>query len=187
MMGALRTTAQILSFEVPMGLALVSLVLVTNSLNLNTIVEYQSTLPLIVLQPIGFLIYFVCGMSEANRSPFDLPETENELVSGFNTEYGAIKFALFFMAEYINMIILAALVATLFLGGWQGPLAHVSPLIQLFWFFIKTLFVLWLLIWIRTSLPRVRYDKWMKYGWKFLFPLGLVNLAVTAIVVVLLA
>jgi NADH-quinone oxidoreductase subunit H len=187
LMGALRSTAQILSYEAPMGLALVSVVLVTGSLNVGDIVAAQSKLPLIVLQPIAFLIYLICGMSETNRSPFDLAETENELVSGYNTEYGGIKFAIFFMAEYINMIVMAGIVSTLFLGGWHGPFANLSPVIQFVWFGLKTAFILWLFIWIRASLPRVRYDKWMKFGWKFLFPLALVNLVVTAVVVAVTA
>jgi NADH-quinone oxidoreductase subunit H len=187
LMGALRSTAQILTYELPMALALVSLVVVAGSLRLVDIVDVQARIPLIVLQPIGFLIYFIAGMSEANRSPFDLPETENELVSGFSTEYGGIKFAIFFMAEYINMIVIAIIAATLFLGAWHGPFAQYSPLIQLFWVFLKTAVLLFLFVWIRASIPRVRYDKWMTYGWKFMMPLAVVNLAVTAIVVVLLA
>lgn len=181
LLGALRTTAQIISYELPMGLALVSLVVVAGTLRMSGIVEYQAALPLIVLQPIGFLIYFICGLAETNRSPFDLPETENELISGYNTEYGGIKFALFFMAEYINMIVVSALVATLFLGGWQGPI-----LPGWLWFFIKTAVLLFVFIWVRASLPRARYDKLMHFCWKFLTPLAVVNLLVTAIVVLIL-
>jgi NADH-quinone oxidoreductase subunit H len=185
MMGALRTTAQILTYELPLGLALVGVVAVTGSMRINDIVAYQSTVPLILLQPVGFIIYLICGLSEVNRSPFDLPETENELVAGYSTEYGGIKFAIYFMAEYINMIVLAILIATLYLGGWKGPFANASPIIQLLWLAIKALVMLFLFVWIRASLPRVRYDKWMKFGWKFLVPLALLNLAVTAVVVVL--
>lgn len=181
LLGALRTTAQIISYELPMGLALVSLVLVTGTLKMSQIVEYQAVTPLIVLQPVGFLIYFISGLAETNRSPFDLPETENELVSGFNTEYGGIKFALFFMAEYINMIVVSALTATLFLGGWQGPI-----LPGWIWFFVKTVAVLFVFVWVRASLPRARYDKLMQFCWKFMTPLALVNLLVTAAVVLLL-
>ena len=187
MMGALRSTAQILAYEIPMGLALVSLVIVTGSLRIGDIVEAQATLPLILLQPVGFLLFFVSGMAETNRSPFDLPETENELVAGFATEYGGIKFAIYFMAEYINMIVMAFLIATLFLGGWHGPFDQVSPLFQLLWIGVKTLAILFLFVWLRATLPRVRYDKWMQFGWKAMIPLALANLAVTAIVVVLLA
>ncbi|MFQ5813022.1 MAG: NADH-quinone oxidoreductase subunit NuoH [Anaerolineae bacterium] len=186
LLGALRTAAQMISYELPMGLALISILLLVGDLSLVRIVEYQSSLPLIVLQPVAFLIYLICSFAEASRSPFDLPETENELVAGFATEYGGIKFPLFFMAEYIHMITASAIVTTLFLGGWQGPLAHLHPLISLFWFFAKTIFMIFVFVWVRSSTPRVRYDKLMKFCWKFLAPLALVNLAVTAIVVALL-
>jgi NADH-quinone oxidoreductase subunit H len=170
-----------------MGLALISILLMVGDLSLVRIVEYQGTLPLIVLQPVAFIIYLICSFAEASRSPFDLPETENELVAGFATEYGGIKFPLFFMAEYIHMITASAIVTTLFLGGWQGPFADLHPLIPPFWFFAKTVFMIFIFVWVRSSTPRVRYDKLMKFCWKFLAPLALVNLVATAIVVVLLA
>ncbi len=181
LLGALRTTAQIISYELPMALALVSLVVVTGTLKMSGIVEYQKVLPLIVLQPVGFLIYFISGLAETNRSPFDFPETENELISGYNIEYGGIKFALFFMAEYINMIVMGALIATLFLGGWQGPF-----LPGWVWFFAKTFFFIFVFMWVRASIPRARYDKLMKFCWKFMLPLSVVNLLVTAAVVLFL-
>lgn len=187
LLGALRSTAQVITYELPMGLALASIAAITGSLRFADIIAAQKTLPLIVLQPVGFLIYFISGMAEINRSPFDMPETENELVSGYSTEYGGIKFAIYFMAEYINMIVMSILVATLFLGGWQGPFAHLSPLLQLVWLGVKAAVVLFVFIWVRASIPRVRYDKWMKFGWKFLLPLGLANLVVTAVVVALVA
>ena len=187
MLGALRSSAQVLAYELPMGLALVSLAVVVGSLRMGDVVAAQAKVPLILLQPVGFLIYFISGMAEINRSPFDLPETENELVAGFATEYGGIKFAIYFMAEYINMIVMSFLVATLFLGGWHGPFDQFSPLIQIAWIVVKTLAVLFTFVWIRATLPRVRYDKWMKFGWKTMIPLALANLVVTAIVVVLLA
>jgi NADH-quinone oxidoreductase subunit H len=186
LLGALRTAAQMISYELPMGLALISILLLVGDLSLVRIVEYQSPLPLIVLQPVAFIIYLICSFAEAGRTPFDLPETENELVAGFATEYGGIKFPLFFMAEYIHMITASAVIATLFLGGWQGPFADRHPLIPLFWFFAKTIFMIFLFIWVRSSLPRVRYDKLMKFCWKFLAPLALINLAVTAIAIALL-
>jgi NADH-quinone oxidoreductase subunit H len=181
LLGALRTTAQIISYELPMAIALVSLVVVTGTLKMSGIVEYQRVLPLIMLQPVGFLIFFICGLAETNRSPFDFPETENELISGYNIEYGGIKFALFFMAEYINMIVMAGLIATLFLGGWQGPF-----LPGWIWFFIKTFILIFIFMWVRASVPRARYDKLMKFCWKFLLPLAVVNLLVTAVVVLIL-
>ena len=187
LLGALRTTAQMISYELPMGLALLSILLLAGNLSLVRIVEYQGTLPLIVLQPVAFIIYLICSFAEAGRSPFDLPETENELVAGFATEYGGIKFPLFFMAEYIHTITASAVITTLFLGGWQGPFADLHPLIPPFWFFVKTVFMIFVFVWVRSSTPRVRYDQLMKFCWKFLAPLALINLAVTAIAVALLA
>lgn len=187
LLGALRSTAQIITYELPLGLALASLAVVAGSLRFGDIIDAQRVVPFIVMQPVGFLIYFISGMSEINRSPFDLPETENELVAGYSTEYGGIKFAIFYLAEYLNMVVMSVLIATLFLGGWRGPFAEISPILQVLWLGLKSAVVLFVIVWIRSSLPRVRYDKWMKFGWKFLFPLGLANLAVTAVVVALVA
>jgi len=187
LLGALRTAAQMISYELPMGLALLSILLLAGNLSLVRIVEYQGTLPLIVLQPVAFIIYLICSFAEAGRTPFDLPETENELVAGYATEYGGIKFPLFFMAEYIHTITASAVITTLFLGGWQGPFADLHPLIPPFWFFVKTVFMIFVFVWVRSSTPRVRYDQLMKFCWKFLAPLALINLAVTAIAVALLA
>lgn len=185
LLGALRTSSQMLSYELPMGVALVSLLLIVGSLGLADIVNAQRSVWLIVLQPVGFIVYFISGLAEANRSPFDLPETENELVAGFSTEYGGIKFALFFMGEYINMITLSALATIFFLGGWYGPFVDRIPILGLVYFLLKVAFMIFLIIWIRASLPRVRYDKLMQFCWKFLLPLSLLNLAVTAVVVTL--
>jgi NADH-quinone oxidoreductase subunit H len=182
LLGALRTTAQLLSYELPLGLAILSVVLTVGSLKPSAIVEYQSPLPLIVLQPVAFLVFIVSMFAETNRSPFDLPETENELTAGFSTEYNGIKFALFFMAEYINMINASALCTTLFLGGWQGPFVDQVPILSVFYFATKVIFMLLFFVWVRASLPRVRYDKAMAFNWKFLVPVGLANLAVTAVV-----
>jgi NADH-quinone oxidoreductase subunit H len=185
LLGALRAAAQMISYELPMGLALISLVLIVGSLNLHHIVDYQGNWPLVVLQPVGFLLFLIAILAESNRSPFDLPETENELVSGFMTEYGGIKFALYFIAEYTAMVVNSAMVATLFLGGWKSPafISDLHPLLGVGLFLIKVLFVLFLYVWIRASTPRVRYDKIMRFCWKFMVPLALVNLAVTAVVV----
>jgi NADH-quinone oxidoreductase subunit H len=185
LLGALRAAAQMISYELPLGLALVSVVLVVGSLNLRQIVDFQGGWPLVVLQPVGFLIFLVAILAESNRSPFDLPETENELVSGFMTEYGGIKFALYFIAEYTAMVVNSAIVATVFLGGWKWPavLSDLHPLAGVAMFLAKVLFVLFLFVWIRASTPRVRYDKFMRFCWKFMVPLALVNLAVTAAVV----
>ncbi|MGC8880405.1 MAG: complex I subunit 1/NuoH family protein, partial [Anaerolineae bacterium] len=134
----------------------------------------------VVLQPLGFLIYFIAGLAETNRSPFDLPETENELVAGFATEYGGMKFALFYMGEYVNMITISALATTFFLGGWWGPFVDQLPILGLFYFILKVAVMIFVVIWVRASLPRVRYDQLMRFCWKFLLPLALVNLMVTA-------
>jgi NADH-quinone oxidoreductase subunit H len=185
LLGALRTSSQMLSYELPMGVALVSLLLIVGSLRLVDIVQAQRSMWFIVLQPVGFIIYFISGLAEANRSPFDLPETENELVAGFSTEYGGIKFALFFMGEYITMITLSALATVFFLGGWYGPFVNQIPILGPVYFLLKVAFMIFLIIWIRASLPRVRYDKLMQFCWKFLLPLSLLNLAATAVVVTL--
>jgi NADH-quinone oxidoreductase subunit H len=183
LLGSLRTSSQMLSYELPMGITLVGVLLIAGSLSLVDIVNAQRVVWFIVLQPIGFIIYFISGLAEAGRSPFDLPETENELVSGFATEYGGIKFALFFMGEYIHMITIGALATTFFLGGWYGPFVDQFPFLGLVYFLIKVAFMIFLMIWVRASLPRVRYDRLMRFCWKFLLPLSLLNLAVTAVVV----
>jgi NADH-quinone oxidoreductase subunit H len=187
LLGALRAAAQMISYELPLGLSLLGVVLIVGSLNLRQIVDYQGTWPLIALQPVGFLLFLIAILAESNRSPFDLPETENELVSGFMTEYGGIKFALYFIAEYTAMVVNSAIVATLFLGGWKWPavLSSLNPLVGVALFLAKVLFVLFLYVWIRASTPRVRYDKFMRFCWKFMVPLALVNLAVTAVVIAL--
>jgi NADH-quinone oxidoreductase subunit H len=187
LLGALRAAAQLISYELPMGLALLSLVLIVGSLDLTNIVESQGTWPLIILQPVGFLIFLIAIIAESNRSPFDLPETENELISGFMTEYGGIKFALYFIAEYTAMVVNSAIIATVFLGGWKWPavISGLHPLAGVVLFLIKVSFVLFLYVWIRASVPRVRYDKFMNFCWKFMVPLALANLAVTAVAVAL--
>jgi len=186
LLGALRTVAQLLSFELPLGLAILSVVLTVGSVKLSDIVDFQSPLPLMVVQPVAFLIFLVSMFAETNRSPFDLPETENELTAGCSTEYNGIKFALFFMAEYINMINASALCTTLFLGGWRGPFVDQVPMLSVVYFVLKVILMLFFFVWVRASLPRVRYDKSMSFNWKFLMPLGLANLAATAVVLTFL-
>jgi NADH-quinone oxidoreductase subunit H len=187
LLGALRAAAQMISYELPLGIALLSVVLIVGSLSLNKIVEFQGGWPLIVTQPVGFLLFLIAILTEGNRAPFDLPETENELVSGFMTEYGGIKFALYFIAEYTAMVVNSAIVTTVFLGGWKWPavVSDLHPLAGVALFLVKVFFVLFLQVWIRASVPRVRYDKFMRFCWKFMVPLALVNLAVTAAVVAL--
>lgn len=173
--GGLRSAAQMISYELPMGLALMGVVILSGSFSLVDIVAAQ-TMPFIILQPIGFLIFLVCGIAETNRLPFDLPEAENELASGYNTEYGDIKFAFYYLGEYIGVLLIAALITVLFLGGWHGPW-----LPGIFWFMLKTLALIFLFFWLRTSLPRLRYDQLMNCGWKLLLPAALINLLVTAL------
>lgn len=191
LLGGLRTSAQMLSYELPMGIALLSIVLMAGSLRMTEIVSQQGSLWglgwFIFVQPIAFLIFFISGLAEAGRSPFDLPETENELIGGFATEYGGMKFGLFFGAEYIHTVVLACITATLFLGGWNGPLAETIPILGFFYFLVKVAVVIFIILWVRASITRVRFDKMMNFCWKFLLPLGLVNLAVTALVVAIIS
>jgi NADH-quinone oxidoreductase subunit H len=188
LLGALRAAAQMISYELILGISLLAVVLLAGSLNLREIVEFQGAWPLVVLQPLGFLIFLIAILAESNRSPFDLPETENELVSGFMTEYGGIKFALYFIAEYTAMVVNSAIVVTIFLGGWKWPalISDLHPLAGVGLFLAKVLFVLFLYVWIRASIPRVRFDKFMRFSWKFMLPLAFVNLLATAAVVAFL-
>lgn len=174
-LGGLRAAAQMVSYELPMGLALVGVVMLSGSFSLVDIVAAQE-LPYILIQPLGFIIFLVCGIAETNRLPFDLPEAENELASGYNTEYGGIRFAFFYLGEYMGVLLIAALVTVLFLGGWSGPW-----LPGVVWFAVKTLALIFLFYWLRTSLPRLRYDQLMDCGWKLLLPAALINLLITAV------
>jgi NADH-quinone oxidoreductase subunit H len=178
--GALRAAAQMISYEVALGLIVLGAILLSGSLRLTDIVEAQRDVWFIVYQPFAFLLYLVAGLAEINRIPFDMPESESELASGFNIEYSSMKFALFMIAEYAHLITVAALTATLFLGGWLGPLLP-GPV----WFFLKMSSVGFFFIWVRGTLPRMRYDHIMKLGWKVLFPLALLNVMATALVVAL--
>jgi len=181
LLGAARTAAQLVSYEVAMGLSVIGVIMMAQSLSLVDIVHaQQDTVWYILLQPLGFLIFLVAAVAETNRAPFDMPEAESELVAGYHTEYGGLKFAMFFLAEYINMIIISALGATLFLGGYSGPF-----LWGWVWLTLKIAALLFLFIWLRATLPRLRYDRLMKLGWKILLPLATLNLVVTAIVVAL--
>jgi NADH-quinone oxidoreductase subunit H len=193
LLGGLRTSAQMLSYELPMGVALLPVILVSGSMQLTEIVRQQGGffglgwyIFYVPVLTISFLIFFISALAEAGRAPFDLPETENELIGGFATEYGAMKFGLFFGAEYVHVIVISCIVTTLFLGGWQGPLAAQLPLLQPIYFLIKVAVMIFMFIWIRASIPRVRFDKMMRFCWKFLLPLGMVNLAVTALIIAVL-
>ncbi|MFN8120851.1 MAG: NADH-quinone oxidoreductase subunit NuoH [Thermoleophilia bacterium] len=179
LLGSARTAAQLVSYEVAMGLSVVGVVLISQSLSLMDIVhKQQDTVWYIVCQPVGFAIFVITAVAETNRTPFDLPESESELVAGYMTEYGGLKFAMYMMAEYINMIVVSAIGATLFLGGFAGPW-----LPGWLWLIIKVLGLLFVFIWLRATLPRLRYDQLMRLGWKVLLPLATVNLIVTAIVI----
>jgi NADH-quinone oxidoreductase subunit H len=195
LLGGLRASAQMVSYEICLGLSLVGVLIVSGSFSLREIVESQSGhfwgfIPkwniFYGCQFVAFFIYLMAAYAETNRIPFDLPEAETELVAGYHTEYSAMKFAMFFMAEYANMITVACLATLLFLGGWSGPVFG-PPLLQVilptFWFVAKIFVFLFVYIWVRGTLPRFRYDQLMAFGWKFLFPLAIANLVVTALVV----
>lgn len=184
-LGGLRATAQMISYELALGLAYVGPILLTGSMNLRQIVEAQNTVPFIVYQPIAFVIYFLASLAEINRAPFDMPEAEQELTAGYHTEYSGMKFALFFMAEYIKMVAISMIGATLFLGGFAGPFVDQVPLLGPVYLFLKTLIWLFVIIWIRATLPRIRYDRLMALGWKIAFPVALLNVMITAVIVIL--
>ena len=174
LIGALRATAQMISYEVFMGLSLMGVVMMAGSFNLRDIVEAQKGLWYIVPQFLGFVVFFIAGVAETRRLPFDLPEAESELVAGFHAEYSGMKFGLFFVGEYLGVTLVSALIATLFFGGWLGP---VLP--PLAWFFIKTFFFIGVFVLLRAAFPRPRYDQLIRMGWKVMLPLALLNLVVT--------
>jgi NADH-quinone oxidoreductase subunit H len=178
--GALRAAAQMISYELALGLSVIGVIMLSGSLSLSVIVEKQVHLWNVVYQPFAFIFYMVCALAEINRTPFDMPEAEAELACGFNIEYSSMKFALFFMGEYAHLIVVCAVATTLFLGGWQGPF-----LPGVLWFSIKTFVLVFFCIWERGTFPRLRYDQIMHLGWKILLPLTLANIIVTAIVMVL--
>src|ERR671936_3080149 len=185
LLGGLRSSAQMISYELSYGLALASVLLVGNSLSLTDIVNRQAGtwfafIPrwYVFIQPLGFFIFMTAGVAETNRAPFDFPEAEQELVAGYHTEYSSMAFALFFMAEYINMVTVAAVATDLFLGGWHGPFLPES--VGWIWFLIKVAAILFFYVWMRWTLPRYRYDQLMHFGWKVLLPLAVVNLLGTA-------
>jgi NADH-quinone oxidoreductase subunit H len=180
LLGAMRDVAQTVSYEIPLGLSILSVVLITGTLSMNGIVEAQS-IPFILLQPLGFIIYFASACAEINRTPFDLLEAESEIVAGFHTEYSGMKFALFYLVEYTEALAVSAIITTLFLSGWKGPL--LPPWL---WFSIKVFSVFFLIVWVRATIPRLRIDQVMAFAWKCLFPLALINLLITGIEVIAL-
>jgi len=186
LLGSVRSTAQMISYEVGMGLALVSVLMYSGSLTMSEIVAAQDKIWNVIPQFPAFVIYLVSGLAETNRPPFDLPEAESELVAGYHTEYSGIRFAMFYLGEYVNTVTVAAIAVTLFLGGWRGPapefLAWLWPLL---WFGLKLVAVIYVYVWIRATLPRIRYDRLMAFGWKVLIPFGLVWVLATGAIVVL--
>ncbi len=180
LLGSMRTCAQLVSYEVSLALSVLGVVMLGRSLNLSEIVHRQGEfLPFVAPQFVGMLIFFVGGIAETSRAPFDLPEAEQELVAGYHTEYSGMRWGLFQMAEYINMITLSGLMVTLFFSGWHGPW-DIGPV----WFVLKMMGVLFVFIWLRTTLPRLRYDQLMRFGWKVLLPVATINAVVTALLVV---
>ncbi len=203
LMGGLRSSAQMISYELALGLSFVGAILLAGSMSLVDIVEAQGSFlnqgftRLVVengllnwllwnlFQPLGFIIYLIASVAEINRSPFDMPEAEQELTAGYHVEYSGMKFALFFMAEYIKMIAVSMIGSTLFLGGYLGPWLDKAPWLGPIYLFIKTMFMLFILIWLRATYPRFRYDRLMAFGWKILLPLALVNVIIAAVIAVL--
>jgi NADH-quinone oxidoreductase subunit H len=181
LLGGIRGAAQMISYELSLGLSLVPIVMLARSFSLVEIVNAQTHYPFILIQPVSFLIFFISAMAEIKRIPFDLPEAENELVAGYHTEYSGMRFGLFFLGEYITMIVLGGLVAVFFLGGWRGP-----ALPPLAWFIFKVLAVIWVMIWMRGTLPRLRYDRLMSLGWKVLIPAALLNIMATGAVILMM-
>ena len=196
LMGGLRSSAQMISYELALGMSLIGVLLLSGTLDLGAIVGLQSRWHgsswFILAQPLGFFIYLIAAIAETNRVPFDLPEAETELVAGFHTEYSAMKFALFFLAEYINMFTVSMLATTLFLGGWNVPFADalfgrgtfLFGLVSVIGFLAKVIFFLFIYIWLRATLPRFRFDQLMSFGWKFLLPAAILNILVTATLIV---
>ena len=200
LLGGLRSSAQMISYEIAMGLSIVGILIVFESVRLNEIVRMQGELLFgflpcwgIVVQPLGFLLFFIASLAETNRIPFDLPEAEAEIVAGYHLEYSSFKFSMFFMAEYVNMMVASGFLVSLFLGGWQIPwlptevlVDRVGPIVtailQVATFVAKLWFIMWVFVWLRWTLPRFRYDQLMGLGWRVMLPLALANLAITSIV-----
>jgi NADH-quinone oxidoreductase subunit H len=180
LLGGIRGAAQMISYELSLGLSLIPIVMLADSFSIVDIVNRQERYPFILVQPLAFVIFMISAMAESKRIPFDLPEAENELGAGYHTEYSGIRFGLFFLGEYVHLQVLGALVAVLFLGGWRGPILP-APL----WLFIKIIFVALMMIWVRGTLPRLRYDQLMALGWKVLIPSALLNIMVTGAILLM--
>ncbi len=180
LIGGLRSAAQMISYELAMGLSTIGVLLMSGSLSLLDIVKAQQSMWFIAYQPLAFLIFMITALAETNRTPFDLPEAEAELVAGFHTEYSSMKFGLFFLGEFMNVITICAVAVTLFLGGWNGPWLPDS--LKFLWFFAKLAVLIFVFMWVRWTYPRLRYDQLMSFGWKVLLPLALANVLATGLV-----
>lgn len=183
LLGAVRSVAQNVAYEIPLLLSVLSIVMMVNSLRFSEIVSAQHRLWFVFLQPVATIIYLICATAETNRAPFDIPEAESELVAGFHTEYSGMRFGLFFLAEYTNMFIVCAVATSLFFGGWQGPFGFSMGIPGIVWFLLKTYLLIFVLMWVRWTFPRLRFDQLMNLSWKVMIPLSLANLLVTAVVI----
>jgi NADH-quinone oxidoreductase subunit H len=181
LLGAIRSVAQSVAYEIPLLLVVLNVLMWTNSMQMSTIVEAQSTTWNVFWMPVAAIIYLICATAETNRAPFDIPEAESELVAGFHTEYSGMRFALFFLAEYSNMLIVTAVATTLFFGGWKSPpLLGFLPVPGVVWFFLKVYVLIFVIIWVRWTFPRLRFDQLMNFSWKVMIPVSLVHLVVYA-------
>lgn len=186
LLGAIRAVAQSIAYEIPLLLSVMAVVLMVQSFRFSDIVVAQENFWFILFQPIAGLIYLICATAETNRAPFDIPEAESELVAGFHTEYSGMRFGLFFMAEYTNVFIVSAVATALFFGGWQGPFGYSFGIPGLVWFLFKTYVLIFVIMWVRWTFPRIRFDQLMNFAWKIMIPLALANLLITAIVLKLI-
>ncbi len=180
LLGSIRSSAQMISYELSLGLSIVGVLMIVGSLSLTQIVEAQARVWFVLYQPLGFILFLISAVAECSRTPFDLTECENELVAGYQTEYSSMKFGLYYLGEYAHILVVSSLAVSLFFGGWQGPL--LPPIL---WFLIKVFAFIFFFIWIRATFPRFRYDQLMKFGWKVLFPLSLLNILLTAVGLIL--
>lgn len=180
LLGGLRGTAQMISYEIPMGISLLTVIIISGTLRLTEIVEAQRHHWFIFTNPLGFIVYLITGFAETNRAPFDLPEAEQELTAGYHTEYGGMKFAIFFLGEYINILAICSIATTFFLGGWLGPFD-----LPVIWFVVKVAILVFFFIWVRATMPRFRYDQLMTFGWKVLMPLAIVNVIIISFIEVI--
>jgi NADH-quinone oxidoreductase subunit H len=182
-MGGVRSTAQMISYELALGLGFIGPILLAGTMSMNGIVESQRGMWFVVYQPLGVLVFLIATLAEVNRAPFDMPEAEQELTAGYHVEYSGLKFAMFFMAEYVKMIAVSAIAATLFFGGYRGPFIDQLPWLGPVYLLLKVMILLFGMIWVRATLPRLRYDQLMAFGWKFLLPVALLNVVLTAVLV----